>query len=62
MTETLAHGYSSESTRREYSNKYQNDRVKMVFKYICVHVVWTKVASALEGFKVAILIEGTSLT
>ena len=27
MTETLAHGYSSESTQRELSNEYQHDRV-----------------------------------
>ena len=32
MTETLANGYSSESTLRELSNEYQDDRVKMVFK------------------------------
>ena len=27
MTETLANGYSSESTQRELSNEYQHDRV-----------------------------------
>ena len=27
MTETLAYGYSSESTQRELSNEYQFDRV-----------------------------------
>ena len=27
MTETLAHGYSSESAQRELSNEYQHDRV-----------------------------------
>ena len=27
MTKTLAHEYSSESTQRELSNEYQNDRV-----------------------------------
>ena len=27
MTETLAHGYSSESTQQELSNKYQHDMV-----------------------------------
>ena len=32
MTETLANGYSSESTQRELFNEYQHDRVKMVFK------------------------------
>ena len=43
--ETLAHGYSSESTRRELSNEYQHDRVSMV----CVLVLQPKVASTLEG-------------
>ena len=32
MTETLGNWYSSESTRRELSNEYQFDRVKMIFK------------------------------
>ena len=27
MTETLAHGYSSESTQQELPNDYQNDMV-----------------------------------
>ena len=31
MTETLANGYSSESTQRELSNEYQRDRVWMNF-------------------------------
>ena len=49
MTETLANGYSYESTQRELSNEYQHDRVSMVFKDICVLMLWTKVVSALEG-------------
>ena len=49
MTETLAHGYSSESTQRELSNDYQHHRVYMVFKDLCVLVLWAKVAPALEG-------------
>ena len=49
MTETLAHGYSSESTQEELSNEYQYDKVKMVFKNLCILVLWTKVASELEG-------------
>ena len=52
MTEILANGYSSESTQRELSNEYQYDRVSMVFKNICVFVLSTKVASALEGLKI----------
>ena len=31
MTETLANGYSFESTQQEFSNEYQHDRVSMVF-------------------------------
>ena len=49
MTETLAHGYSSESTLRELYNEYQYDKVKMYFKNLCILVLWMKVASALEG-------------
>ena len=48
MTETLANGYSSESAPRELSNEYQHDRVWMVFKNLCICVLWTKVASAFE--------------
>ena len=50
MTETLAYGYSSDNTQWELSNElYQHDRVKMVYKNISILVLWTKVASALEG-------------
>ena len=49
MTETLAYGYSSESTHRELSNEYQHDRVEMVLEFFCILVHWTKVASALGG-------------
>ena len=49
MTETLARGYSSESAQQQLSNKYQHNRVKMVFKNLCILVLWTKVALALEG-------------
>ena len=52
ITETLAYGYSSESlTQRELSNEYQHDRVLMVFRDHCILVLWTKVASALEGLR-----------
>ena len=34
MTETLAHGYSFESSQRELSNEYKLDRVWMVFKNV----------------------------
>ena len=49
MIETLAYGYSSESTLRELSNEYQHDRVQMVIKKVCILVLWLKLASALEG-------------
>ena len=51
MVETLEYGYSSESTQRELSNEYQHDKVQMVFKNLCVLVLWIKVASAMEGLK-----------
>ena len=54
MTETQANGYSSKSTQRELSNEYQHDRVKTVFKNLCVLVLRTKVALALEGLIVGI--------
>ena len=36
---------------QELSSEYQQDRVCMVFKYLCIPVLWTKVASALEGLR-----------
>ena len=51
ITETLANGYSSESTWRELSNEYQDDRVSMVFQESCILVLWKKVVSALEGLR-----------
>ena len=52
MTETLANEYSSESAQQELSNEYQHDMVEMDFENLCVLVLWTKVASALEGLSV----------
>ena len=49
--ETLANGYSSESTPRELSNEYQHEWVWMVIKNLCIFVLWMKVASALEGLR-----------
>ena len=34
---------------RAKSNEYQHDRDKLGFKILCILVLWTKVASALEG-------------
>ena len=47
----MANGYSFENTQRELSNEYQHARVSMIFKRICILVLWTKVALALEGFR-----------
>ena len=47
----LTHGYSSESTLPELSYEYQRDRVCMIFRNLCILVLWTKVALALEGLK-----------
>ena len=37
MTETLAHGYLSDSTQRELFNEYQHDRISMVFQKSLSH-------------------------
>ena len=49
MTETLANGYSSESTQRELSYEYPHDLVLMIFIIICFFVHWTKITSAAKG-------------
>ena len=54
MTETLAHGYSSEIAQRELSNEYQHDRVLMVFKNSLL--LRTKEASALEGLSFGVIL------
>ena len=59
MIETLAHGYSSESTQRELFNEYQHDRVKMVIKDFCILVHWKKAALALDGLKPFFLLINT---
>ena len=55
--EPLANRYSTESTKGELSNEYQHDRVQMVFKNLCIRVLWTKVYSALEGLRYMCCIE-----
>ena len=52
LTETIANGYSSESTQQELSNEYQHNKVSMVLKNLCIFVLWTKVALALEGITI----------
>ena len=49
MTETLAHGWSSESIQQELPDEYQQERVYMVFKILCVLGLSMNEASALEG-------------
>ena len=51
MTETLANWYSSESTRRELSNEYQQNRVWMDFKDVSGFISCVKVAAALKGLR-----------
>ena len=36
-------------TQQELSNEYQHDRVSTIFKNLYIVVLWTKVASALDG-------------
>ena len=50
MTETLTHGYSSESTQLMLSNEYQHGRV-YTLKKRCVLVHTTKEASVMEGLR-----------
>ena len=60
MTETLAHGYSFDSTQRELSNEYQHDRVRMIFIIFSFFVHWTKAISA-KGLNSAYYILTVSL-
>ena len=48
MTENLAHGYSSKNTQPELSNEYQLGRDKMVFKNLCILVLWTRSSLAIR--------------
>ena len=61
MTETLAHGYSSESTQRQLSNGYPHDLVKMIFIMFCILVHQTKVTSTSEGFTVILYSKNSPL-
>ena len=55
MTETVANGYSYDSSQRELSNEYQDDRVKKIFMIFCFFVHRTKVNSASEGLSSLII-------
>ena len=63
MTETLGHGYSSESTLRDLDYPVNVNKIgfKMLFKNLCVLVLWMKVASAFKGFKDRDVCKSTSL-
>ena len=61
MTETLANWFSFESTQQELSNEYQHGKVYMVFKNLCILVLWTKVASALKRLKCTKAISGSKV-
>ena len=47
----MAYGYLSERNQQELSNEYQHKRVQMVFKDLCVLLLWMKVAPALKGLR-----------
>ena len=51
MTETLANGYSSDSSQRGLSYEYPDDLVRMIFIILCILVHLTKEATALEGLR-----------
>ena len=48
MTETLAYGYSSESTQRELSNEYQHEKGLYVLQQSFSFLFWMITASELE--------------
>ena len=52
INETLANGYSSESAQQELSNEYQDDRVKIIFNFFCILVIWMNITykAILKGF------------
>ena len=41
------------TTQRELSNEYQHDRIEVLFRNLCILLLWTKVAFALEGLNSA---------
>ena len=49
MTETLVIRYAYDSTQQELSSENQHDRVKKVYRNVCVLVPLMTVASALKG-------------
>ena len=57
ITETMTNGYSSESTQWELIiHEYQYDRVSMVFKNLCILMLWKK--CSLSNEKVGIYYNG----
>ena len=55
MIETLAYGYSSESTPRELSNYYQHDRVLIVFNSFLRHCALDESSLSIRRVKCALL-------
>ena len=49
ITETMANGYSSDSTRRGLSYEYRDDLVRMIFVFFPIFVHLMKVTPASEG-------------
>ena len=49
IAQTLAHGYSSNSTQQELLYEYQHDSVLHGFQNFCVAVPLAKVALASQG-------------
>ena len=62
MIETLANGYSPESTQWVLSYEYPQDLVLMIFMIICFFVHWTKVTSAAKGLSMNALIPSEHLS
>ena len=62
MTETLAHRYLSDSTQQEPYKEYQHDRVKTVLRNFSIFVLRTKVASAMEGLTLMLLVVNSTKT
>ena len=50
MTETLAHGYSSDSTQRELSNEYQHDRVANLANTKNAKKSWKMIETLAHGY------------
>ena len=50
MSKNLAHVYSSEVLSESYLMNTNMTGLRWFFKNLCIHVLWKRVASTLEGF------------